>query len=247
MNYIQTRSESVSNNGSYLGGVPNQQSDKTQGTASGISSLIQQAQSPIRDRQINIEESIVEPVINKWLRMTGAVMGQDEIKYIFISGQNQRWVRITKGLMTGKITIPDLLESRLIDDAGAMELAQIMMSKGQDPTKELVFDVDWIIRVETNSMAEVDAQADMDKISQWAEFRQTYGIPTDFKKISETLAQAADIKNPEQYDMAPPPASGLPTQGMPMPGMPPGQGAPAMPAQAPVAPVQQPAMPVPVQ
>ncbi len=216
LNYIQQRSESTSNNGAYLGGVPNQVSDKTQGTAAGIATLTQQAQSPVRDRQINIEESIVEPVINKWLRLTGAVMGENEIKWIFVSGQSQKWVRITKGLMTGKITLPDLLAAELIDPQGAQELAMIIASKGQDPNKEILFDVDWIVRVETNSMAEIDAEKDMAKIIQWASFRQQYGIPTDFKKISESLAQQADIKNPEQYDLE---GQGMPTQGQ-TPGMP---------------------------
>lgn len=246
LNYIQTRSESVSNNGSYLGGVPNQQSDKTQGTAQGITSLLQQAQSPVRDRQVNIEESIVEPVINKWFRITGSVMGNNETKWIFITGQNQRWVRITKGLMTGKITLADLLAAELIDLPGAQELANIMIAKGQDPNKELIFDVDWVVRVETNSMAEVDAEADMQKTINWAGFRQTYGIPTDFKKLSETLAQQADVKNPEQYDLQPgqmPMAPG----GMPVPGQP-VQGPMPMSSPSPAGPPSspQPAAPQPM-
>lgn len=211
MNYIQQRSESVSSIGSYLGGTPNQVSDKTRGTAAGIQTLTAQAQSPVRDRQVNIEESIVEPVINKALKITGELMGDNEVKYIFISGQNQKWVRITKGLMTGKIMLADLLTAELIDDAGAQEITQIMQTKGQDPNKEIMFDVEWIVRVETNSMAEADAQAEMDKIMQWAQFRQVNGIPTDFKKLSETLAQHADIKNPEQYDLQTPP-NGQPDQ-----------------------------------
>ena len=211
LTYLQQRSESNSGVGAYLSGVPNQENDKTRGTMGGIQALIQQAISPVKDRQINIEESIIEPMINKWLKISGALMDDDEIKYVFITGQSPRWVKITKGFLTGKITLNDLIEAELIgtderlDKNGnpigseAAELAAELIEQGKDPTKFLIFDVDWLIKVETGSMAEVDKEKDLQSFYNWAEWMIAHGIQIDIKKIGIEGGIRSGIKEPEQY------------------------------------------------
>jgi len=219
MQYIQQRAESNSGIGSYLGGVPSQVSDKTKGTKGGIEALIQQALSPLRDRQINLEESIIEPMINKWLKMAGHLMSDNEIKYIFVSGEEPKWVKITKGLLTGKVTLDDLLVAELVDEEEVQELANTMIEQDKDPMKDFVFDVDWIVRVETGSLAEVDSEKELEEFERWVSFNAQFGIQQDLEKISKEMAHKINIKEPEQYLQ---PKQGI-QQGQ-MPGMP--QGAP---------------------
>jgi hypothetical protein len=201
LNYLQTRAEQASGVGAYLGGVPNQVSDKTQGTASGIQTMMQAAVSPVKDRQLNLEESIIEPMINKWLKYAGYLMGKNEIKYVLVTGQNQKWVKLTKGILTGKATLDDLLIGEFITIEQARELATIMISTGKNPEQELVFDIDWIVRVETGSMAEVDLQKELENIDKGVEMGVQHGLQLDLKKIWIERMMKAGLKEPESYLM----------------------------------------------
>jgi hypothetical protein len=222
LNYMQQRSESVSGISAYLGGITNSESDKTQGTKGGIEALMSASASPVKDRQINLEESIIEPVVNKWLKIAGALMTENETRFVLISGQSQKWVEITRGILTGKIRLDDLLIAEMITQEQYEELATAMLLEGKDPQKELVYDVDWLIRVETGSMAEVDQEKEIASFKEWVGFCQQFGVQLDMQKVSDTLAQKARIKEPDQYYIQAPPAMPGMTPGMPgaAPGMP---------------------------
>jgi len=130
-------------------------------------------------------------------------------------------VRVTKGLLTGKIKLADLLEAELIDEMETQEMVAMMIESGQDPNTDLIFDVDWVIKVELGSMAQADTEKEVQNLERWAAFRMQYAIPTDFKKISEEFATRIGIKEPEQYDIQQPqidPMTGQPTMGQPMGG-----------------------------
>ena len=199
MTYIQQRAESTTGIGAYTGGVPNQTNDKTAGTKGGILALIEQAASPIKDRQQNLEESIVEPVINKMLKTAGRLMSDKETKYVLITGESPKWVKVTKGILTGKITLTDLLTTEIIDEETFAEIAQEMLLNGKDPRKDLVFDVDWIVRVEAGSMAETDSEQERQALQEWVAFNSQFGVPMDFMKVSKEMGIKAGIKEPEQY------------------------------------------------
>ena len=199
LTYMQQRSESVTGVGAYVGGVPNQVSDKTEGTKGGIEALIAQGASPIRDAQMTLEEGIIEPMVNKWLKMAGELMGDDEIKYIFISGQQPKWVQITKGILTGKITLDDMFMAELIKEEEYTEIAQIMLEDGKEPSEELIFDIDWIIKVETGSLAEIDTREDIENFARWVAFNRQNQVPIDMRKVSMEMAMRSGVKEPEQY------------------------------------------------
>lgn len=234
LSYLQQRGESVTGVSPYVGGVPNSESDKTKGTKGGIQALIDQAGSPIQDRQQNLEESIIEPILNKFFKLAGTLMGTNEEKYVYLTGKSAKWVQLTKGLLTGDITLPDLVTTGLIKNepmpdpstgqpqmdpqtgkplinpqtsyvlgSEADSLAQLLISDGKDPKKHLLFDVDWIVQVETGSMATQDAAADVANLQSYTQFRVQYRIPTDFQLISHELAQRMGIKNSDQYDLDP--------------------------------------------
>lgn len=207
LNYLQQRTESVTGIGAYLGGVPNQASDKTQGTKGGIEALISQSVSPVKDRQLNLEESIVEPVANKWLKYEGSLMGANEIKYVFITGEAPKWVKVTGNMLRGKITLNDLITAELISitpdpETGMSEADDIVMSmieSGLDPEKDFIYDVDWVVRVEAGSLAESNTQKELEDFDTTIQAGQAMGIPLDMIKIWKERAMKAGLKEPDQY------------------------------------------------
>lgn len=233
LNYLQQRGESVTGVNAYLGGATNAATDKTKGTATGITALIQQGGSPIQDRQQNIEESIIEPILNKFLKLAGTLMGKDEEKFVFVTGKSAQWVQATKGMLIGKITLKDLVTIKLVSNdpipdpttgqlpvdaqgkpltdpksgynvgSEADQLYQLMVHDGKNPDTFTVFDVDWVVRVETGSMAEQDAAQDIQNFKDYVAFRVQYRLPTDFEKISHELASRMGIRDASQYDLDP--------------------------------------------
>ena len=244
LDYLQQRGESVSGINGYLGGATSSSSDKTKGTKGGIEALIQQGSSPVQDRQQNIEESIIQPILNKFIKLAGSLMGKNEEKYVFLTGQSSQWVQITKGMIEGNITLQDLVTAKLVandpvddpalppalDEMGkpltdtqtgfvvgseADQLAKLMIQDRKDPKSHVIFDVDWVANVETGSMAEQDAQQDIQNFQNYVAFRSQYQIPTDYDKISQEMALRMGIKNPDQYDKETP--QGM-SPAMPIPG-----------------------------
>lgn len=200
LNWIEQRAESVSGIGAYLAGVPNQVSDKTAGTKGGIEALVDQSYSPVTDRQTNLEESIIEPIVNKWIKMLGATMGNDEFKWVVISGEDSRKVKLTKGFITGKIKVADLMEAGVLTDDNELQaLVDTMMYEGKDPETDTVFDVDWVIRVETGSLAEKDEARELEKKQAAIQMGLQMGLPIDVEKMWKEVMMQAGYKEPEQY------------------------------------------------
>lgn len=199
MNFIQSRNESISGLSPYTAGVTNSPSDKTGGTMGGIEALIQQGISPIRDRQQNIEESIIEPMVNKWLKMVGATMSDKDVKWILMTGEDQKMIKVTKGFLTGKIKLTDLMDAGIVQDAEIQGIVDLMMIQGKDPEKEIMFDVDWVVRVETGSLAEQDSTKDVENKKMLMETAMAMAIPIDAEKLWKDMALDAGLKEPDQY------------------------------------------------
>lgn len=240
LHFIEQRAESISGIGAYLAGVPNSDNDKTQGTKGGIEALQSASTSPVKDRQTNIEESIIEPVVNKWLKMVGATMSDDDIKWVLVTGEAQKWVRVTKGLLTGKIKLIDLYTAGILDDEQMEDIASNMMMEGKDPEEEVMFDVDWVIRVETGSLAERDTAKDVENKKMILEQGMALQLPLDREKLWKDIALDAGLQEPEQYlikdQMQPgmmPEEGGMDGQGIPAEGMGQPQQGPNTPQPAP--------------
>lgn len=201
--YSQQRSESVTGSSPYVSGIPNQTSDKTQGTKGGIEALIAQGQSPIQDRQIELEEAIVEPVINKFLKYAGALMSPNEVKDILTSGEEAKWIKVTKGILQGKITLQDMLVAEIVTPEEAFQVAQMLLAQGKNPESEIIFDTPWVVRVEAGSMAEIDKTADLQAFDSSIQMARDMGIPIDVIKVWKERATRAGMKEPDQYIQMP--------------------------------------------
>jgi hypothetical protein len=231
MSYIQQRAESTSQLGGYMSGMTHAKGDKTHGTKGGIQALIEQGSSPINDRQQNIEESIIEPMINKWLKYLAEFMAKDEIKYVLMTGENNQWVGITKSLLQGKIKLQDLMISGIMSTDDVTQMKQKMIEEGKNPDKDLLFDVEWIVKVETGSMALQDQQKDLEMFDGWVAFGAQLGVQFDTKKLVIERANRSNIKNPEAYFSAD--QSAMPLSTGAQPGLPAGTPPTAGQSQAP--------------
>ena len=136
-------------------------------------------------------------------------MGQNEIKYSLITGEAPKWVSLTKGFLTGKITLQDLITAEIVStvpdpETGTSEvdeITQLMAEQGQDPTTDVIFDIDWLVRVEAGSLAERDTQKDLQDFDSTIQAGQTMGVPLNMIEIWKERAMRAGIKEPEQYLM----------------------------------------------
>lgn len=235
--YMQQRAESASGIGAYLGGVPNQTSDKTQGTKGGIEALISQAVSPVRDRQLALEEAIVEPVVNKFLKYAAKLMGENELRHVLLTGQQPKWVAVTKGLLDGQITLNDLAAAELMTPEEIYPLMTQMMTQGIDPNTTPIFTADWLVRVEAGSMAEVNKEEQITNMERAVAFGMQLGVQLDTQKMWVEHAIQSGLKEPEQYILQQPM---LPPQ--PVPGDPNAEGV-GRPEVIPMAQPQQPMAP----
>lgn len=199
MNWIEGRGEAVTGASAYVAGVTNSETDKTQGTKGGIEALQQAGSSPITDRQTNIEESIIEPFMNKALKMVGATMSEDDFKWVMVTGEESKWVKATKGLLTGKIKLVDLMQAEIAQDEEIESLVALMMEEGKDPEEDVLFDVDWLIKVETGSLAAKDNAREIATKKDTVEMGLAWGLPIDREKAWKDIAMDSGLKEPDQY------------------------------------------------
>ena len=87
--------------------------------------------------------------------------------------------------------------AEILKEEQAAELAAEIESQGKDPRTELVFDVDWIIKVEAGSMAEIDKANDLAAFDSTIQMAQSLGVPIDNKRAWIERAIKAGIKEPE--------------------------------------------------
>jgi len=217
MNWLEGRGESISGlNGWVSGAADPDTTGNGQKTAAEVNARQAAGATPITDRQINIEESIIEPVVNKWLKMLGATMTKDEFKWVLISGEKPKWVKLTKGFLTGKIKLIDLMEADVLgDEVEIQNIVDLMMQEGKDPNEDTVFDVDWMIKVETGSLAEQDSSKDVQKKQGVIEMGLGMGIQIDTEKVWKELMMDAGYKEPDQYLNKEPMAQGGMLNGQP--------------------------------
>jgi hypothetical protein len=201
LNWIEGRGESISGlNGWVSGSSDPDTTGAGQKTAAEVQARQAAGATPISDRQTNIEESLIEPVVNKWLKMLGATMTKDEFKWVLISGEKPKWVKLTKGFLTGKIKLIDLMEADVLqEEVEIQNIVDLMMQEGKDPSEDTVFDVDWMVKVETGSLAEQDSSKEVQKKQGVIEMGLAMGIPIDTEKVWKELAMDAGYKEPDQY------------------------------------------------
>lgn len=190
-NEFQARAESALDMSGYVGGTPQAYSDKTKGTMGGTMAMIEQSQPRLSQRTKLIEEQIIKPILRKWLKMLANLMDPNETKWMLIGDVAPQWVGITKDLLQGKLTLP------------------VKDEEGNEYEEE--FDIDWIIDIETGSMAASDRQVELQNYQSSLESAKMLGIipMMDKAKWWINYTKQIGVKRPEQY-LAPTPPPNYP-------------------------------------
>lgn len=157
----------------YSAGQSQQGTDKTQGTASGIKNIQMAAEPNFEVKLDTIEDSFMEPVAQVYLRMIGNLMDEYDVRYGLLKGKKTQWVGATKGILTGKATIQDLITVGIIpsnpNDPSVTEQAigylvdKAQLEPGKVMEKTVVFDTDWIIQVKLDNQSAADKQQRADR------------------------------------------------------------------------------------
>lgn len=215
---IQQAIERAARFSPYSAGIPNQATDKTSGTATGINSMQRASEPNFQIKLDAVEECLMQPLGRMYLRCIGNLMGEDEIRYTILRGKSNEWASATKGMLTGKATLDDLvtvgylnkekvdllLQLQSVDENGMPEIdvngePVPKYSKGM---KTIAFDVDWVIDVKLDNQSKADKERDTQVKMAWMQFAMQVGAQFDPDKITELVSligREQGIEDPEQY------------------------------------------------
>jgi hypothetical protein len=231
----------------YASGATSQSTDKTKGTASGINALIQESEPNFQILLDNYQDSIIEPLLQKYLGVIAGLMDEKDIRWVITTNENPEWIKTTKNVLMGKATLTDLKSLGIINEEQFFELThtlepnvltgQLEIQPLDNEDKDFVFDTKWLVKVRMTNNATNKKQQRLNDISNWAQFAQASGVPVDMKKVVVTLGNRIDDFNPDDYMLE----KSQMQQGMPQ-GMS-AQPLPQQPGSMPQAPMPQGMMP----
>jgi len=171
--------------------VPNAKDDKTQGTMGGIIAMQEAAAPNFQVKIDKLQDCFMRPLARMFLKITTNLTGDDEIKYSLIGGTNPEWVRVTKGILSGKATLADLNQVGLVADEDVLFFQQA----GVDFNSVMVFDVDWIVDVRLDNSSRREKMQEVEKKMQFIQFAQKIGAPIEPSRAAASVAYDMDIKN----------------------------------------------------
>lgn len=179
----------------YASGVPSGATDKTQGTATGINSLQQAAEPNFQVKVDAIEESMMQPYARAGLKMIGRLMGEEEVRYGFLNSKGAKWVMATKGILTGKATVNDLLTVEMIKPE---EVPELLAEMGVELTPEMnpldamesvVFDTDWLVDVKLDNQSAADKYEESQRQMALIQMAMQMGVQINPDRVVMRQAQ----------------------------------------------------------
>jgi len=207
----------------YAAGVPNQETDKTAGTMGGIQSLQQASEPNFQVKIDTLKETFLEPVATAYLKMIGGLMGDDEVRYGLLQGASRRWIKATKGILTGEATIDEMIEVGLMTEDQAIEFTtteepilnengdQMIDTNTMTPMTQvveipgareaLVFDVDWAISITMGMSGVANQQQKSLRQMQLVQQGLQMGVPIDVNKAWLRTATEQGLEDPEELLM----------------------------------------------
>lgn len=177
----------------YASGQTNQATDKTQGTASGIQAIQAAAEPNFEIKLDTIQDSFMRPLGRTYLKMIGNLMGEKDMRYTLLKGENAGWVKATKGILQGKATIDDLITVGMLKEDPQM-IQEFIQEMGLDPLKKLentvVFDIDWLVDVSLDNQSDATRLNEYQQDLTLIQFGQKeLGVQFDGEKTLTWLAQ----------------------------------------------------------
>jgi hypothetical protein len=191
----------------YSAGLAGQSSDKTAGTASGIQSIQAAAEPNVQTQIDDIQDMFMQPLGRIYLMMIANLMGEDEVRYTLLKGENKKWVTATKNILKGKATIQDMVTAGLINEQEAVDYVttevqvvdpntgQPMMQRVPIPGADeaLVFDVDWLVEVRLDNQSASTKEQETQKQVALIQLGQQMGVQFNPKKTISYLGHRQDF------------------------------------------------------
>jgi len=175
----------------YTSGVPNSKMDKTQGTMGGIIAMQEAAEPNFQVKIDKLQDGFMRPLARMFLKITANLTGDDEIKYSLVTGTNPEWVKVTKGILSGKATMQDLNMVGLVQDEDVMFFAQA----GIPLDSVMAFDVDWVVDVKLDNGSKREKMQEVEKKMQFVQFAQKIGAYIEPTRAAQAIAYDMEIKN----------------------------------------------------
>lgn len=215
----------------YSTGVPNQVSDKTAGTASGIQALQSAAEPNFQVKMDAIKDFFLTPLANTVLKMVANLMSPKDIRYSLLEGKSQSWVAATKGILMGAPKLQDFVISGVIDEEDLEMYTTVPDEYGElapipGALSMPVFDVEWLVRVDLDNQSAADQKEKTQQKLEWIQLCKELGVPLDSVKVAMEIGREIDDWNPEEMFAMDQIGSPDQVAEMPQPGMDPMQGMP---------------------
>jgi hypothetical protein len=178
----------------YNAGLSAQSTDKTKGTASGIMAIQRSNEPETESKLDDVQDMFMTPVARKYLKMIGNLMGVDEIRYGLMKGENISFVKATKGILTGKATLKDMVTVGLMTEQEYQEYTTTIDPVTGQATpipgaeKALLFDVDWLVSVKLDNQSASDKEERNQKELSLIQLAQQMGVQLNPEKVITRLA-----------------------------------------------------------
>lgn len=184
----------------YASGMGSQATDKTQGTLGGIARLQAAAEPNFQTKLDTLQDSFMRPISRIYLQAIGNLMGPDEVRYAVLKGKKTEWVMATKGILTGKATVQDLLTIGMITPEQVSELLaemNIEMKETDVPEDKVVFDIDWLIDVKLDNQSATDKMEEARTEMAWVEFARNMGVAFSPERTATRFGRKMGVDDPE--------------------------------------------------
>lgn len=207
----------------YSAGIPSQETDQTAGTMGGIARLQQASEPNFQVKIDTLKETFLEPVATAYLKMIGGLMGENEIRYGLLQGANRRWIKATKGILTGKATWEDLITAGVLTEEEILEFTMTeepVLNENGEPMidtntmqpitqtveipgarEALVFDTDWAISITMGIKGMASREQESLRQMQLVKEGLAMGVPIDPNKAWLRIATEQGIEDPEELLM----------------------------------------------
>lgn len=204
----------------YASGTPNSGTDTTAGTKGGIIALQGAAEPNFQVKIDGITDMFLKPKLRRDLPMLGGLMGDEEMRYGELQGEDKPWVGATKNILSGKPTLTDLHTVGILTDAQFQGLTTTPVldpttnqppldpSTGQpavDPatgaapvktipgaSKATMIELDWIIDVTLDQKSAHDRQARIQNVMTTITYLQQIGVHFSPARAADFLEKKDD-------------------------------------------------------
>ena len=188
----------------YSAGINNSTTDSTQGTKGGIIALQGAAEPNFQVKIDGITDMFLRPILRRFLPMLGGIMGDDEVRYGYLQGEDKPWLAATKNVFLGKPSLSDLHTIGMLTDeqftgmtttpvldpaTGAPPVDQqtgqpvLDPATGAPPVKPIpgsdkasIVELDWIVDVTLDQKSAHDRQAKLQNFMSAITYLQGLGV-----------------------------------------------------------------------